>query len=152
MDEQIQAASDPGGEGDGDGSRTLQAWLAGIAIGCLVLAAMIVSYEIGKNNADGPTVASVTGPSSRQSTTEKPSGPGQTLFSSNCGTCHTLAAAGTAGAAGPNLDDLKPDAAMVAAAIQNGGAGSGAMPADLLSGTQAEQVAAFVAESVQSEK
>jgi hypothetical protein len=47
---------------------------------------------------------------------------------------------------------LKPDAAMVAAAIQNGGAGSGAMPADLLSGTQAEQVAAFVAESVQSEK
>jgi cbb3-type cytochrome c oxidase subunit III len=32
-------------------------------------------------------------------------GRGQELFSKNCGSCHTLAAAGTAGTIGPNLDD-----------------------------------------------
>src|ERR1700709_773626 len=31
---------------------------------------------------------------------------GQTLFQTNCGTCHTLYAAGTDGSSGPNLDDL----------------------------------------------
>ncbi|HET8555669.1 MAG TPA: cytochrome c, partial [Gaiellaceae bacterium] len=30
---------------------------------------------------------------------------GQTLFSQNCGSCHTLQAAGTAGTIGPNLDN-----------------------------------------------
>jgi mono/diheme cytochrome c family protein len=32
-------------------------------------------------------------------------GNGQTLFQSNCGSCHTLAAAGTSGTIGPNLDN-----------------------------------------------
>jgi mono/diheme cytochrome c family protein len=31
---------------------------------------------------------------------------GQTLFQTNCGTCHTLYAAGTDGNYGPNLDEL----------------------------------------------
>lgn len=31
---------------------------------------------------------------------------GQTLFETNCGTCHTLYAAGTDGNYGPNLDEL----------------------------------------------
>jgi len=30
---------------------------------------------------------------------------GQTLFTSNCGGCHTLSAAGTTGTIGPNLDN-----------------------------------------------
>ena len=30
---------------------------------------------------------------------------GQTLFTSNCGSCHTLSAAGTSGTIGPNLDN-----------------------------------------------
>jgi mono/diheme cytochrome c family protein len=79
-------------------------------------------------------------------------GPGLTLFTTNCGSCHTLAAADTSGAAGPNLDDLQPDAALTLAAIENGGAGSGAMPAGLLAGEEAQQVADFVAESVGSGK
>src|ERR1700749_409882 len=32
--------------------------------------------------------------------------PGQALFEPNCGTCHTLYAAGTDGNYGPNLDEL----------------------------------------------
>ncbi len=132
-------------------SRTVQAWLAGIAIGCLVLAAMIAAFEIGKNNADVPGVAKAPGP-----VAEKPAqdpagaGPGETLFATNCGSCHTLGSAGTSGTAGPNLDDLQPDAALVAAAIQNGGAGSGAMPAGLVSGEQEQQIAEYVSGSAGS--
>jgi cytochrome c6 len=37
-----------------------------------------------------------------------------------CGLCHTLRDAGTEGAVGPVLDELKPDAARVAQALRNG--------------------------------
>ena len=62
-------------------------------------------------------------------------------FASSCGSCHTLADAGTSGSFGPNLDDLKPDRARVLAAIQNG---PGSMPGGLLEGKPAEDVAAYV--------
>ena len=63
-------------------------------------------------------------------------------FVSTCGGCHTLADAGTKGAVGPNLDDLKPDEATVEHQIANGG---GAMPPKLLTGQDAKDVAAYVA-------
>ena len=67
------------------------------------------------------------------------------LFQANCAQCHTLAVAGAKGQVGPVLDDLsyKPD--RVLKAIRLGGRGSGAMPAGLLSGTQAQRVAKLVA-------
>jgi mono/diheme cytochrome c family protein len=75
---------------------------------------------------------------------QPPAGPGKELFASTCGGCHTLSGAQTTGTLGPNLDDLKPNQATVQAAIQTG---PGAMPANLLTGAQAQQVAAFVAAS-----
>jgi len=63
-------------------------------------------------------------------------------FASTCGGCHTLADAGTKGNVGPNLDDLKPDAARVEKQITNGGA---VMPAGLLKGQDVKDVAAYVA-------
>jgi mono/diheme cytochrome c family protein len=63
-------------------------------------------------------------------------------FVATCGGCHTLADAGTKGAVGPNLDDLKPDEATVEHQIANGG---GAMPPKLLTGQDAKDVAAYVA-------
>jgi mono/diheme cytochrome c family protein len=150
MDEQQEEGRGVSDEGKSGGSRTLQAWLAGIAIGCLIVAAMIASYEIGKNNADEPTVARAPGTGAAKPAPEPVSSPGMTLFSTNCGTCHTLAAADTTGAIGPNLDDLQPDAALVVSAIENGGAGSGAMPAGIVTGEQAQQVADYVAESAGS--
>jgi cytochrome c6 len=69
---------------------------------------------------------------------------GKLVFTQTCGTCHTLKDAGTSGAVGPDLDTLKPNKARVAAAIENGGAGSGQMPAGLLAGKEAEAVAAYV--------
>lgn len=71
---------------------------------------------------------------------------GRELFARNCGTCHTLAAAGTSGRVGPNLDQLRPPKALVLNAIKLGRArGQGQMPAMLLVGDEAEAVASFVA-------
>lgn len=51
---------------------------------------------------------------------------GKTVFTTTCGSCHTLKAAGTSGAVGPNLDELEPDLATVEHQVVNGGGG---MPA-----------------------
>jgi cytochrome c553 len=69
---------------------------------------------------------------------------GKQLFQQNCGTCHTLADAGTAGKVGPNLDQVKPDKARVLSAIQKGGLGSGTMPANIVTGKDAQAVATYV--------
>lgn len=69
------------------------------------------------------------------------------LFVINCGACHQLAAAGTDGVVGPDLDYLLgiiPDQrARVLAAIEQGVGGR--MPAGILQGGQAERVADYVA-------
>jgi mono/diheme cytochrome c family protein len=70
---------------------------------------------------------------------------GNELFVSNCGSCHTLEAAGTQGQVGPNLDEAQVDRDQVLSAIDNGGLGSGTMPPDLVTGKDAQDVAAFVA-------
>jgi cbb3-type cytochrome c oxidase subunit III len=51
---------------------------------------------------------------------------GKDIFMANCGSCHTLADAGTSGNVGPNLDQLKPPENIVQHQVINGG---GAMPA-----------------------
>jgi len=73
------------------------------------------------------------------------SGQGRELFVSRCGSCHTLAAAGTSGKVGPNLDDVAPDTAAVLDAIAKGGAGTGTMPKDLVVDKEAKAVAEYVA-------
>lgn len=79
-----------------------------------------------------------------KTTTATADAAGKEVFTSNCGSCHTLAAAGTSGAVGPNLDDLKPDEATVQAKVTNGGGG---MPAfgGQLSEDQIQAVSAYVA-------
>ena len=68
------------------------------------------------------------------------------VFGERCNNCHTLAAANTAGKVGPNLDQLKPPYALVLNAIQTGRIrGQGTMPADIVSGKDAQDVARFVA-------
>ena len=74
-------------------------------------------------------------------------GGGQTpaeQFAGTCGNCHTLADADTSGTFGPNLDELKPSADQVLAAIAEG---PGAMPAGLLDGAAADAVANYVAQA-----
>ena len=63
--------------------------------------------------------------------------------SAGCGSCHTLADAGSTGAVGPNLDDAHPDAALVTDRVTNG---KGVMPPfkGQLDETQIADVAAYV--------
>jgi len=89
---------------------------------------------------------------------------GQSLFETNCGTCHTLYAAGTDGNFGPNLDELlapsgppegstasdtiKATEGRVLNAVEVGVDSSttpGRMPGGILNEEQAKEVAAFVA-------
>jgi len=69
---------------------------------------------------------------------------GKTVFaSSGCVACHTLKDAGSTGAVGPNLDQTKPNAALVRERVTKG---LGAMPsfASQLSATQVNDVVAYV--------
>lgn len=69
---------------------------------------------------------------------------GKKVFAdAGCGGCHTLADAGTNGQVGPNLDDAKPEAALVVDRVTNG---MGPMPAfkDKLTEKQIQDVAAYV--------
>lgn len=72
-------------------------------------------------------------------------GEGKTIFTSNCGSCHTLAAAGTKGTVGPNLDELKPSESTVEHQVINGG---GPMPAfgkeEILSSAEVKEVSEYV--------
>ena len=71
---------------------------------------------------------------------------GRELFAQNCATCHTLRAANAVGRVGPNLDQLRPPKILILDAIAKGRArGNGQMPAGLLAGPDAQDVAAFVA-------
>ena len=69
---------------------------------------------------------------------------GKSVFeSAGCASCHTLADAGATGEVGPNLDDAKPDAALVKERVTNGKA---PMPAfkGQLTDAQIADVAAYV--------
>jgi len=85
---------------------------------------------------------------------------GQSLFQTNCGTCHTLYAAGTDGNYGPDLDELlaasgplegetiKQTEGRVLNAVEVGVDSSttpGRMPGGILNEEQAQEVAEFVA-------
>jgi mono/diheme cytochrome c family protein len=71
---------------------------------------------------------------------------GRVEFAKYCSTCHTFKAANAVGKVGPNLDQLRPPAPLVLSAIAQGRArGNGQMPAGLLQGEDAKDVASFVA-------
>ena len=90
----------------------------------------------------------------------------QEIFATNCGTCHTLAAGGTDGVVGPNLDEILPTQVAppdgtseeIAEANQQAYDGvygrvltavvcglGGRMPAGILQDADAEDIAGFVA-------
>ena len=68
----------------------------------------------------------------------------EVFVDAGCGGCHTLASAKAAGNIGPNLDQLKPDAARVARQVRSGGNG---MPSfrSKLTATQIDALAVYVA-------
>ena len=104
-----------------------------------------------------PTPETVEGTLPEETTTEDddrrrrrsratPRTASEVFASAGCGGCHTLEAAGSSGNVGPNLDDSKPDVALVVDRVTNG---QGAMPSfeDQLSEQEIADVAAYVVES-----
>ena len=81
---------------------------------------------------------------------------GREIFGERCAQCHTLAAANAVGKVGPNLDVIQPTYQLVLHTIQHGclqnpppGSqeaclGYGTMPADVIQGADAQDVAQFV--------
>jgi mono/diheme cytochrome c family protein len=80
--------------------------------------------------------------------TEEASGrleSGKELFIATCKSCHDLDAVQARGVTGPDLDELGGlDRERVLNAIRIGGTGQGRMPAGLLQGQDAEDVALYV--------
>jgi mono/diheme cytochrome c family protein len=71
---------------------------------------------------------------------------GRAVFGKYCATCHTLKASNAVGKVGPNLDVLHPPKGLILDAIAKGRArGQGQMPAGLVDGQDAQDVAAYVA-------
>jgi mono/diheme cytochrome c family protein len=76
---------------------------------------------------------------------------GRELFARRCSLCHTLKAADAVAQVGPNLDELAPTEKFVLATIKSGKSeGNGQMPAEIYTGQDAADVAAFVAKAVGS--
>jgi cytochrome c6 len=71
---------------------------------------------------------------------------GKSIFTENCGSCHTLADAGTSGTIGPNLDESRPSRELAVDRVTNG---MGVMPSfrDTLSPEQIQAVAEYVSSS-----
>ena len=77
---------------------------------------------------------------------------GAVLFAQRCGGCHTMTPAGTQGSdarnvrvEGPNLDQRTESLPQALFAIRNGGFSGSIMPQNIVTGHEADEVAAFVA-------
>ena len=83
---------------------------------------------------------------------------GRELFGQKCGICHTLQASNSVGKVGPDLDQIQPSESLTLHTIDNGCLqnpsssqanetclGQGTMPASIVQGKQAQNVAQFVA-------
>jgi outer membrane protein assembly factor BamB len=108
-------------------------------------APMFIAYRIGATKGSSSSKGASTKPASgsKSSATAVSLKAGMKVFSSTCASCHTLAAAGSTGTVGPNLDQLKPSDAVVVKQVTNGGGG---MPAfgSSLSKAQIQSVSKYV--------
>ncbi|HEU4703738.1 MAG TPA: cytochrome c [Conexibacter sp.] len=121
------------------GSRGVAAYAAAavavLALGGMVVAIALDHGEQQTSSGDERTLA--------LSAAER---RGAELFRSTCGSCHSLAAAGTEGEVGPNLDLVSPPVGKTLATIATGMVGyTATMPPNLLQGRDATDVARYVA-------
>jgi mono/diheme cytochrome c family protein len=131
---------------------------AGTTVACLATLALAATGCGGSSGSDTVQQHTSASGAPEAPATEQPLSQaelhGRQLFVDHCGSCHTLAAAGTVGQVGPNLGDIAVNEADVLHAIRTGGGRhakgqetgpSGNMPRNLVTGKDAQDVAAFVA-------
>jgi cytochrome c553 len=106
-----------------------------VGLGVVVPAAVIASR--GESEGGVGTLRNASLTESEES--------GKQLFRQTCWSCHDLDAVQAGGVTGPDLDELGGvDQERVLNAIERGGTGTGQMPAELLAGEDARDVAAYV--------
>jgi mono/diheme cytochrome c family protein len=110
---------------------------------------VLVLGGCGGGEEAAPTPVTVVGtvPTQTQAAAAGDPAAGKKVFASaGCGSCHTLKDAGSSGTIGPNLDDAKPDSALVIDRVTNG---KSPMPSfkDSLSEQQIADVAAYVVQA-----
>jgi mono/diheme cytochrome c family protein len=99
----------------------------------IVVPALVVANGEGADSAPGGVQLNAAAQSGRE------------VFRERCATCHTLSASNAVGKVGPSLDQLHPPKALTLDAIKNGRArGQGQMPAALVDGEDAQNVAAYI--------
>ena len=109
-----------------------------LVLGLGIPAAVIATVE-NRNDVPEANVSNLTAAEER----------GREAFGQRCANCHTLKASQAVAQVGPNLDTLRPPENLVLDAIENGRSrGNGQMPADIVEGEEAEDVAAYVAKAV----
>jgi cytochrome c6 len=108
--------------------------------GVLVAAGLVFADWMASRDQDDRPRATVA----TRALPTTPDTDGKALFTTaGCDDCHALEAAGADGGIGPDLDEMKPDAALVREVVTNG---KGAMPAfdDELTDEQIRSLATFV--------
>ena len=106
-----------------------------VALGVAVPAAILANREEAKGG---------TGRLEQEELTKREE-TGKKLFRETCASCHTLKAVEARGVTGPSLDEIgSVNRERVLQAIVRGGTGQKRMPAGLLQGEEAEDVALYV--------
>ena len=109
-----------------------------IALGIVVPAVVIAARHEGKGG---------TNPL-RDEQADAATERGKQIFRQTCASCHSLAAVNARGVTGPNLDEIGDvSKKRVLQAIKIGGTGQMRMPAGLLKGEDAEDVATFLSQT-----
>jgi mono/diheme cytochrome c family protein len=114
-------------------------WLAA----ALVLVLLFAGPSLIGAKKNGTIAYGAGSPTSTPSASNTAPAGAAVFASAGCGNCHTLKAAGATGTIGPDLDQLRPPAALVSSTVQSG---AGSMPsfAGKLSLTQIAALAAYV--------
>ena len=112
----------------------------------VVAGALVVMLFVGPVLVADDEPAAGSPPAAADGGSEDAGGDGAQLFVDNCGSCHTLEAAGTSGVVGPSLDGAGLDSAEVEAVVSEGPGGMPSFSGDL-DPAEIEAIAAFVASS-----
>jgi len=127
-----------GARGPSRGTRRMIGVLCGVVIVALGVA---IPALVMADNSENHSASAVGGVELNQSQER-----GRAVFARNCSTCHSLNGANAVGKVGTNLDELRPPKALTLDAIAKGRArGQGQMPAGLVDGQDAQDVAGFIA-------
>ena len=118
------------------------------ALVALLAAACCLAAGCGGDESSGETTTQVTETTTTGETGGDATAGAQVYETASCGSCHALAAAGSSGAVGPDLDDASPSFDKVVERVTGG---KGVMPpfADQLTAQEIRDVAAFVSSSVE---